>query len=1023
MGELPADLTAATARAVLETLGQDLPAEADLAEGAALVPSVSRLGAGAWAVRDATVHQLAGGAGISTLLCSCDQPLCAHAVAVALTNAWEDPVGRRAFLLPPWEARLDGLLKALEPEPQRTPHLGEIRYHLQDRAGSGLPSLEVRPEIVRFRRSGSGTLEPVRYPTDLSRLRALVTPLLPWDLSFHETWWALERARHATRTSGSPLLRRLLEVLNACPRVFRNEQPVRIHPVPLSPRLVATPEDGGLGLTWDPPIAAAWCERVVCQEDGVVRPLDPAVPAAMLDLLGRPLPRVPQADVGRFVDRVMVSTGLEVTLPQGLGQFRDADDVESRLELAEEGPTLVVRPRCAYHREGRVAVVVPGSPGEVLRIPGAGAVRRDRDLEAITAGRFAEEVGDPEGVRLTGEAALDFLSEQLPDLKDRWAVYGEDGLIRHRVSGTLSASVGFTTGVDWFDLDLAFVKGPIRIGADDVLRSWWAGRRYLRLDDASFAKLPQRWLERHVEVVGAVRTIQRAQDRLGSWAAWMASELLVEEVGEAAKQWIELAARLRKLDRIPAVAPPAGLQADLRPYQLEGVSWACFLRDHGLGGVLADEMGLGKTAQALAVLLDTHAEPGPPSLVVAPTSVLATWRDQARRFAPSLKVTMWHGPGREMPEDADVVLTTYSLLWRDTEVLGPRSWRYVVLDEAQLIKNPGSKAARAARRLKATHRLALTGTPLENHLLDLWSVFTFLMPGFLGSRRSFHARYAGPAARDGDAAAITRLRDRIAPFLLRRKKVDVAKELPPRTESVLPVQLGAEERRLYELVRDTWRARALRRTARGRNSSLGPEEGPGRIHVLEALMRLRQACCHPALLPFPEAQRLEHSSKLTVLVDKLEEVSEAGHRSLVFSQWPSLLDKLEPMLEARAWTWMRLDGSTQKRDHLEEAWNRFDGPPFFLISTRAGGTGLNLAGADHVFLLDPWWNPALEAQAADRAHRIGQTKPVFVYRLVAEGTVEEQVLALQAGKRKLAIDVLAGGTPDLATWVEVLEGA
>ncbi|MCA9543716.1 MAG: DEAD/DEAH box helicase, partial [Myxococcales bacterium] len=409
----------------------------------------------------------------------------------------------------------------------------------------------------------------------------------------------------------------------------------------------------------------------------------------------------------------------------------------------------------------------------------------------------------------------------------------------------------------------------------------------------------------------------------------------------------------------------------------------------------ADDMGLGKTVQTLATLIDTHREPGPPSLVVAPTSVLGEWAAQAARFAPTLTVHVHHGGRRgEIPADADLVITTYALLRLDQETLA-RPWRYVVLDEAQTIKNPASAVTRAARGLDARHRLALTGTPLENHLLELWSLFHWLMPGFFGSQGAFGQRYLRPIQDDESEAAMEALRARIRPFILRRLKREVAAELPPRQVQVLRCELTEPERALYEKVKHTFRDQVLGKVRR---------DGVKRstIQVLEALMRLRQAACDAGLLPFPEAQGLGPSSKRLLLLDLVGELVEEGHRALVFSQWPSLLKRVAEDLDAHGVPYLYLDGSTTNRAALVERFNRPDGPPLFLISLKAGGTGLNLTAADHVVHLDPWWNPAAEDQATDRAHRIGQTRPVMVYRLVAAETVEEKVLELQARKRALA---------------------
>jgi SNF2 family DNA or RNA helicase len=436
-----------------------------------------------------------------------------------------------------------------------------------------------------------------------------------------------------------------------------------------------------------------------------------------------------------------------------------------------------------------------------------------------------------------------------------------------------------------------------------------------------------------------------------------------------------------ELSGVPEPALPEGLKATLRPYQRRGFDWLSFLQSAQMGGILADDMGLGKTLQTIAVL-DTRA------LVVAPTSVLSNWQAELEKFRPSLRVGVYHGPGRELVDDVDVVLTTYAILRLDKEILSSRRWDAVVLDEAQAIKNPLSQVARAAFGLNAGFRLALSGTPVENRLEELWSLMHFVNPGLLGGRRDFEQRTARRIG-DGDTKASARLRKRIGPFVLRRMKRDVAPELPPRVESVLHVQLDDRERGVYDAVMASTKKEIV---------ALLQQESGGVMKALEALLRLRQAACHTGLLPGQEATS---SSKVKALVDALTSAVDNGHKALVFSQWTSLLDRVEPALEAAGIAFDRLDGSTKDRGAVTERFSSSSGAPVLLMSLKAGGTGLNLTAADHVFLLDPWWNPAAEAQAADRAHRIGQDRTVFVYRLVTEGTVEEKILLLQDKKRAL----------------------
>ena len=520
-----------------------------------------------------------------------------------------------------------------------------------------------------------------------------------------------------------------------------------------------------------------------------------------------------------------------------------------------------------------------------------------------------------------------------------------------------------------------------------VLAAFRRGEPLVPLLGGGFAPLPADWLARFG---GPLADLLAARDRDGRVRAAALPDLarLAALLDRPAPPGFERLAALVRRDW-PEPRLPADLRGELRAYQREGVRWLRALGEAELGALLADDMGLGKTVQALAALEGR-------TLVVAPTSLLGNWEEEIARFRPGLAARVYHGAGRALELSADVTLTTYALLRRDRETLASVRWDTLVLDEAQAIKNPESQVAQAAFALQGARRITLTGTPVENRLDELWSQLHFLNPGLLGGRADFEERYARPIAA-GDAGPAELLRARIRPFVLRRRKVEVAPELPPRTEAVLHAALSEEERALYDAVAASVRADVLAQL----------ERPGGVMAALEALLRLRQACCHPRLLP---GQTLERSAKLELLVDRLETSAAEGHKALVFSQWTTLLDLVEPRLAAAELGFTRLDGATRDRTGAVARFQAPDGPPVFLISLRAGGTGLNLTAADHVFLLDPWWNPAVEEQAADRAHRIGQDKPVFVYRLVAAGTVEERILALQAKKRALADTVLAGAT-------------
>jgi superfamily II DNA or RNA helicase len=487
------------------------------------------------------------------------------------------------------------------------------------------------------------------------------------------------------------------------------------------------------------------------------------------------------------------------------------------------------------------------------------------------------------------------------------------------------------------------------------------------------------------------------------------------ELAQAAGLWqfggdeglAELSQRLANFEHIEPVAAPDGLAADLRGYQSFGLAWLQFLREFGFGGILADDMGLGKTVQALAHVLAEKAAGrlDRPCLVVAPTSLMFNWRSEARRFAPDLKVLLLHGPKRkglfQWIDESDLVLTTYPLLPRDIDRLKQHDFHLLILDEAQAIKNVRAQVSRQVRELRARHRLCMSGTPLENHLGELWSLFDFLMPGFLGSQARFRRLFQLPIERQDDQERRQMLARRIRPFFLRRTKAEVAPELPPKTVITQSVALEGDQRRLYERVRV-----ALHDKVRRALDAHGVERS--RIVVLDALLKLRQICCDPRLLKGMDGPPVTASAKLSLLMDMLPELVEEGRRVLVFSQFVGMLNLIEAEVRKHDIAYTRLTGRTRNREKVVEL---FQGGrvPVFLISLKAGGVGLNLTAADTVIHYDPWWNPAVEDQATDRAHRIGQAQNVFVYKLLTEDTIEQKVFELQQSKRGLVEGLLGGG--------------
>lgn len=480
-----------------------------------------------------------------------------------------------------------------------------------------------------------------------------------------------------------------------------------------------------------------------------------------------------------------------------------------------------------------------------------------------------------------------------------------------------------------------------------------------------------------------------------------------------AKKIQKTVSQLAKVEGIPDVEPPETLQAELRHYQQEGLNWIHFLTDNHLGGVLADDMGLGKTIQIIAHLLK-QKELGKltkPALVISPTNVVGNWKAELHKFAPSLKVLRFDGAQRKALESeiltSDVILTSYALVQRDSDFWKQTPLHSVIIDEAQYTKNAQSKTAQAIRDLKAEHRLCLTGTPLENNLGELWSLFDFSMSGFLSSADRFKKLYRTPIEQHGDKERQARLAQRVAPFMLRRTKSEVVTELPPKTEIIQRVTLEKDQWQLYSTVRIAMEQRV---------QELMAEKGLKRSHIeiLDALLKLRQACCDPRLLKLPAAEKVHQSAKLEALIDMVQELTQEGRKILIFSQFATMLGLIEEALTKINITTTKLTGQTRDR---QGAIDRFTSGQVdvFLISLKAGGVGLNLTMADTVIHYDPWWNPAAEAQATDRAYRIGQDKPVFVYKLIVENTVEEKILLMQEKKRALA-DSIFGDQDALSVW-------
>jgi superfamily II DNA or RNA helicase len=889
--------------------------------------------------------------------CDCGAPVdpCAHVAAAAIA------VAQRAEA--PAEA------------PQATSPAGaaRLRYRLERRSGAlALMRLIVLPD---------GREEPLRISLASPAARALAGGALSpthEDLTVdrivanrREGWFPADRVAEIFRALASAEVR-------------LDGEEVKTSGEAIGPRAVVRDFDEGvvLMIERDPAVT----DLVVA---GIARCDDTLRPLGETELTGPCLERLPlkrrfsTAQLGELVSEVL--PGIEKRMPVEIRT--------RRLPRAggEKRPRLSIDLSQRRHTLSVMATIVYGDPPEAriengaLVMIGDRVPDRDEAMERALAARLRDELHLVPGraVDFDGPDAVRFAQKLLA-----WRGGGaEEGTRRLFHAGTLVPR--FAIEDDRFDVafDLQLEGesggggGGGRASAEAVLRAYEEKLPLVPLDGGGWAPLPAAFLERHGAKILDLLAARREDGTVPPHALPALVELCDELDHPRPTGYARLAPLLEGFERIPEAPLPEDLTAELRPYQRVGVSWLVFLREAGLGAVLADDMGLGKTLQALCAVRGR-------ALVVCPRSVVHNWAAEIRRFRPSLRAVIYHGPERALDPDADVTLTTYAILRLDADALAREPWDAVILDEAQAIKNPESQVARAAYGLSGRFRLALSGTPVENRLDELWSQLHFTNRGLLGGRGAFDERFSRAIAA-GDAGAAERLRAKIRPFVLRRLKKEVAPELPPRVESLLYCELTESERAVYEVVRAAAQKDVVSRLA----------EGASVLAALEALLRLRQAACHSALVP---GQASDTSAKVERLLEALQDAVADRHKALVFSQWTSLLDLVEPHLEREGIGFLRLDGSTRDRAGVVAGFQDEAGPRVMLISLKAGGTGLNLTAADHVFLLDPWWNPAVEDQAADRAHRIGQDKPVMVYRLVAKDTVEEGILALQDRKRQLA---------------------
>ncbi len=649
--------------------------------------------------------------------------------------------------------------------------------------------------------------------------------------------------------------------------------------------------------------------------------------------------------------------------------------------------------------------VADGDTAKVLFDASVPALRhRDLAMESASRNTLLSLGAKEEMTRGTGESKLSISAKKLGALivalvGEGWQVDRASAPVR--APGLTRASV--RSGIDWFELDAGVRYGEFEVSLQDLLVARRAGGSTIALADGSHGLLPLDWLAK-LGPIAAGSTLVNGSMRYGhSQLALLDALLATVPDPDVDATFSKARTALRQFERVEPADPEGTFTGTLRAYQREGLGWLHFLRTFGLGGCLADDMGLGKTVQVLALLESRRmrrATPRKPSIVVVPRSLVFNWMREAERFTPNMRVLDHSGVSRTIASidgaAIDLVVTTYGTLRRDAALLSAVEFDYAILDEAQAVKNASSVSAKAVRLLKADHRLAMTGTPIENRLEELWSLFEFLNPGMLGSASAF----AG-LVRLADAGESTGERDVLAsalrPVILRRTKEQVASDLPARVEQTLTVTLEGPQRKFYDGLLESYRRSVLERVDRD-----GVQKA--RMHILEALLRLRQAACHPGLA---DPRRTDApSAKLDALMPAIAEVVAQGHKVLVFSQFTTFLSLVRSQLEATGTTYEYLDGKVRNRQARVDRFQTDAACPVFLISLKAGGHGLNLTAADYVYLLDPWWNPAVEAQAIDRAHRIGQTRHVMATRIVARDTIEEKILELQASKRALADAIL-----------------
>lgn len=736
-------------------------------------------------------------------------------------------------------------------------------------------------------------------------------------------------------------------------------------------------------------------------------------------------PVVPHDEVPVFLDRVWTRLpASELYEPQEFLKMMEPvfqpATYKPTLFLGEEGSLLTLEINNFYEtRHGQFLLPGPNPDFQTGSYAWEGQtylVRRHQEEEAALISELSAMQFQPRSNKLwflEPEEAIVFLLDYYPDLHKRYTIFGEKALNRYKMGSakaSISARVTSNEKEKWFNLDITVEYDGQVLPLEKIWKAWARGKRYVQLKDGAYTSLPEAWLEKMAHKLTALGLdpTKPPQQKFKQFEAPVLDSIMEDLPNTTTDSfWNKLRSKIRSFREVRPVSPPKGLNASLRAYQGQGLSYLNFLSEYGFGGILADEMGLGKTVQTLAFI--QHMVEGKhkgPNLIIVPTSVLPNWEREAEKFVPALRKLVIYGTRREGMfrhiEDSDLVITTYALLRRDLEEMEKHEFNTVILDEAQNIKNPNTITAKAVRRINARMRLCLSGTPIENNLFELWSLFEFLMPGFLGSQHSFQRGIVKPI-NDGDAETLDYLRTRVRPFILRRTKAEVARDLPPKVESVTCCALEEAQVELYA---------ALARKLKAQVLADVDEKGMAKsqMSILDALLKLRQICCHPRLLKMdlPGFSNNLPSGKFDAFKDMVMDIVAGGHKVLVFSQFVQMLQIIRQWLEFSRIPFCYLDGASKDRFEQVDKFNMSPDIPIFLISLKAGGTGLNLTSADYVIHYDPWWNPAVESQATDRTHRIGQTRQVFSYKLICQNTVEEKILKLQEAKRGVAEAIIPG---------------